>query len=106
MNKHSSTGKRRHGKPPVSQRTNVYIEKAKALKAADVPAVRLLDKATVMAIANASYPTLWQWMRNGTFPRGRMVGGRSMWMSTEIDDWLAGLPLRPLKGDTTDEEAA
>ncbi len=90
--------KRRRGKPPT-HRTNLYIEKAKALKAGDVPAVRLLDKPTVLAVANASFPTIWQWMRDGKFPRARIVGGRSMWLSSEIDQWLAGLAVRPLKGD-------
>jgi predicted DNA-binding transcriptional regulator AlpA len=79
-------------------RTNVYVEKAKALAAADVPSVRLLDKATVMAITNMSFPTLWAWMRAGSFPRARIVGGKSMWRSDEIDQWLAALQVRPLKG--------
>jgi predicted DNA-binding transcriptional regulator AlpA len=61
-----------------------------------VPAVRLLDKATVMAIASASFPTIWAWMRDDKFPRSRIVNGRSMWLSTEIDGWLAGLPVRKL----------
>jgi predicted DNA-binding transcriptional regulator AlpA len=52
-----------------------------------------------MTITGLSYPTLWQWMRDGRFPRSRIVGGKSMWLSTEIDAWLAGLPVRPLKGD-------
>jgi predicted DNA-binding transcriptional regulator AlpA len=60
---------------------------------------RLLDKAQVCVIANASYPTVWAWMRAGTFPRSRAVGGRSMWLSSEVDAWLAALPVRPLKGD-------
>jgi predicted DNA-binding transcriptional regulator AlpA len=38
-------------------------------------------------------------MRDGRFPRSRIVGGKSMWLSSEIDAWLSGLPLRPLKGD-------
>jgi predicted DNA-binding transcriptional regulator AlpA len=88
------TNKRPH------HRTNVYVEKAKALAAADVPSVRLLDKATVMAITNMSFPTLWAWMRAGRFPRSRIVGGKSMWLSTEVDEWLAALQVRPLKGDT------
>jgi predicted DNA-binding transcriptional regulator AlpA len=61
--------------------------------------VRLLDKSEVTAIANVSFPTLWSWMRGGRFPRSRIVGGKSMWLSTEIETWLAQLPLRPLKGD-------
>ena len=66
------------------------------------PPVRLLDKAEVLAIANVSYPTLWTWMRDGKFPRSRATGGsnsKSMWVSSEIEQWLANLPLRPLKGD-------
>jgi predicted DNA-binding transcriptional regulator AlpA len=90
---------------PTGNRTNVYIERAAALKAANVPGVRLLDKPTVLAIANCSYPSLWAWMRNGKFPRGRIVGGRSMWLSTEIEDWLNELPVRRLKGDAPSEAA-
>jgi predicted DNA-binding transcriptional regulator AlpA len=63
------------------------------------PAVRLLDKGDVTTIANVSAQTLWAWMRAGTFPRGRIVGGKTMWRSDEIDQWLAGLMVRPLKGD-------
>jgi hypothetical protein len=46
-----------------------------------------------------AYPTVWAWMRAGTFPRSRIVGGKSMWLSTEVDAWLAELPVRRLKGD-------
>jgi predicted DNA-binding transcriptional regulator AlpA len=60
---------------------------------------RLLDKPQVCKIANVTYPTIWAWMRAGKFPRARIVGGKSMWLSTEIDAWLAALPERPLKGD-------
>jgi predicted DNA-binding transcriptional regulator AlpA len=38
-------------------------------------------------------------MRAGTFPRSRIVNGRSMWLSSEIEAWIAELPQRPLKGD-------
>jgi predicted DNA-binding transcriptional regulator AlpA len=63
------------------------------------PGVRLLDKTEVCAITNVSFVTVWAWMRAGAFPRSRVVGGKSMWLSTDIDAWIAGLPLRPLKGD-------
>jgi predicted DNA-binding transcriptional regulator AlpA len=39
------------------------------------------------------------------FPRARVVGGKSMWLSSEIDEWLASLPVRPLKGDAPVEAA-
>jgi predicted DNA-binding transcriptional regulator AlpA len=104
MNKHNPTGKRRRGKPPT-HRTNVFVEKAKALQAADALPMRLLSKAEVMGITGVSFPTLWAWMRDGKFPRSRIVGGKSMWLSADIERWLAGLPLRPLKGDAPSEAA-
>jgi predicted DNA-binding transcriptional regulator AlpA len=60
---------------------------------------RLLSKSEVTEIARASYVTIWSWMRRGEFPRSRIVGGKSMWLSTEIEAWLAALPVRRLKGD-------
>jgi predicted DNA-binding transcriptional regulator AlpA len=38
-------------------------------------------------------------MPAGKFPRSRIVGGKSMWVSTEIESWMAALPIRRLKGD-------
>ena len=38
---------------------------------------RLLDKAEILIITRASFPTVWKWMRAGTFPRSRVVGGKS-----------------------------
>ena len=67
------------------------------------PQLRLISKSKVLKIVGCSYPTLWAWMRAGKFPRGRVVGGRSMWRSDEIDAWLAGLPIRRLKGDAAAE---
>jgi predicted DNA-binding transcriptional regulator AlpA len=61
--------------------------------------IRLLDKAEILAITGVTYPTIWAWMRAGKFPRARIAGGKSMWLSSEIDAWLAGLQVRPLKGD-------
>jgi predicted DNA-binding transcriptional regulator AlpA len=69
----------------------------------DPPPVRLFSKPKVLKIVGCSYPTLWAWMRNGAFPRSRVVGGRSMWRSDEIDAWLAGLPIRRSKGDAAAE---
>jgi predicted DNA-binding transcriptional regulator AlpA len=66
----------------------------------------LLSKHDVTPIAGVSYVTIWSWMRAGIFPRSRVVGGKSMWISTEIDAWLAALPVRPLKGDDQTIEAA
>lgn len=64
------------------------------------------QKTEVCALTNATFPSIWAWMRAGTFPRARVVGGRSMWLSTEVDAWLAALPVRPLKGDNRPLDAA
>jgi predicted DNA-binding transcriptional regulator AlpA len=90
-------------KKTKSKRTSALVERTAALKDADV-GLRLLSKPEVLAITGTSYPTLWQMMRDGRFPRARIHGGRSMWLSTEID-WLAGLKVRPLKGDAPSEAA-
>jgi predicted DNA-binding transcriptional regulator AlpA len=66
---------------------------------------RLLSKREVLAIVGVSYPTLWSMMRANTFPRSRVVGGKSMWLSSEIEAWLAALPVRQLKGDEPKETA-
>jgi predicted DNA-binding transcriptional regulator AlpA len=67
--------------------------------------LRMLTKPEVLLIAGGiSYPTLWSWMRTGTFPRSRIVGGKSMWRSDEVEAWLNSLPLRPLKGDSGPDE--
>src|SRR5262245_8069447 len=59
----------------------------------------LLSKREVLAITNVTFPTIWAWMRKATFPRSRVVGGKSMWLSSEIEAWLAALPIRQLKDD-------
>ena len=72
-------------------------------KSASLPV--LLTKRDVLAVTRVTYPTIWTWMRTGKFPRSRIVGGKSMWLSSEVDAWLAGLQVRPLKGDAPPDEA-
>lgn len=61
----------------------------------------MLPKPEVLLIAGGvSYVTLWSWMRAGAFPRSRVVGGKSMWRSDEVEAWLNASPVRPLKGDS------
>ena len=54
-------------------------------------------KGQVLAITNVTFPTVWNWMRAGKFPRARVAGGRSMWLSTEIEAWLARFRSADLK---------
>ncbi len=83
---------------PRRQHDDHNIHRARAPAAA-----RLLDKAEVCAIAGVTFPTIWSWMRDGLFPRSRVIGrghsSKSVWLSTEVEAWMAALPVRPLKGD-------
>lgn len=81
------------------QRDEHHVHGARA------PPVRLLDKRDILSITHVTFPTIWSWMRAGTFPRSRVVGGKSMWLSSEVDAWLASLPVRALKGDAEVEVA-
>jgi predicted DNA-binding transcriptional regulator AlpA len=64
---------------------------------------RLLSKSEICALTGFSYPVIWGWMRQGRFPRSRVIGSggssKSVWLSSEIDAWMANLPVRRLKGD-------
>ena len=60
---------------------------------------RLVSRDEVLVRTGMSYPTLWAWMREGKFPRSRDVGGRAMWLASEIEAWIVNRPLRKLKGD-------
>jgi predicted DNA-binding transcriptional regulator AlpA len=59
----------------------------------------LLNKRQVCAIANRTYPTIWDWMRRGLFPRARDVNGRPGWPKSEIRQWMTELPIARIKGD-------
>jgi predicted DNA-binding transcriptional regulator AlpA len=41
-------------------------------------------------------------MREGTFPRAKAVGGRTLWLESEVDAWIASLPPRRFKGDVVE----
>jgi predicted DNA-binding transcriptional regulator AlpA len=65
----------------------------------------LLSRHEVVALSGFSYPTLWKHIRAGLFPRGRRCFGKTMWLRSEIEAWIAGLPPQQLKGDQPSEFA-
>jgi predicted DNA-binding transcriptional regulator AlpA len=75
---------------------------------ARAPPVLLLNKAKILAITGVSFPTIWAWMRARPpkFPRGREMGGKTVWRSDEVQAWIDGLPIRRLKGDVDSTEAS
>jgi prophage regulatory protein len=60
---------------------------------------RLLNKRAVMARIPLSYPSIWAAMLRGEFPRSREVGGRVMWLESEIEAWITSRPVKRLKGE-------
>ena len=60
---------------------------------------RFIGKPEMLDRVAASYPTVWQWMRDGKFPRSRELGGKAVWLEHEIEHWITTRPVRPLKGD-------
>jgi prophage regulatory protein len=61
---------------------------------------RLLNKKQVLDRVGVSFPTIWKWMRRGTFPRARTVGDlKSVWLESEVEAWMSALPLSRLSGD-------
>ena len=60
--------------------------------------MRLIPKREMLQIVGVkSFTTVWQWMREGTFPLGLAIGARTMWRSDEIEQWLAAQHRRKVK---------
>jgi predicted DNA-binding transcriptional regulator AlpA len=53
---------------------------------------RLLCKAEVIERVGVSYPTIWNWMRAGKFPRARDLNGSPRWLAHEVEVFLSFLP--------------
>jgi prophage regulatory protein len=89
----ASLGRKRRARPTSPSSTPPPARDAKP------EGRRLLKKKQVLKKVGVSYPTIWKWMRDGTFPRSREMGGLAVWFEDEIDEWLASLPPSQLKGD-------
>ena len=61
--------------------------------------LRFLSRREVMERVPLSYPTIWKLMQKGNFPRSRDIGGKVVWLESEIDDWIESRPVVKLKGD-------
>jgi prophage regulatory protein len=71
----------------------------KTAATAAVKPARFISKTEVLDRVGASYPSIWQWMRDGRFPRSRELGGKVAWLESEIEAWIVNRPVRRLKGD-------
>ena len=64
---------------------------------------RLLDKREVMDIVGRSYTTIWEWIVAGKFPKARMAGKKLVWLSTDIEAWIANLPPQQVKDPVVED---
>ena len=72
-------------------------EPDKAAATAATNPARFINKKQMLARVGASYPSIWQWMREGKFPRSRELGGKAAWLESEIEAWIVNRPIRRLK---------
>jgi predicted DNA-binding transcriptional regulator AlpA len=62
--------------------------------------VRLISRKEVLDRVGVTYPMIWTWMMEGTFPRSRDMGNRKTgWVEAEVNAWILALPIRPLKSE-------
>jgi predicted DNA-binding transcriptional regulator AlpA len=76
---------------------NTTTKKSRAGRAQVEAEVRLLSKPEVLGRVALTFPTIWKLMREGKFPRGRVLGGKTVWLESEIGAWIAALPERRYK---------
>jgi predicted DNA-binding transcriptional regulator AlpA len=63
------------------------------------PTPKYINKATVLAMIGKTWPTIWKWMQEDSFPRAFNTGGTSSWLESEVIDWMRNRPRQPIKGD-------
>lgn len=68
---------------------------------------RILRAAELAECLGISRVTLWRWEREGRIPPKRIVGPNVIgWLESEIDEWMASLPMAaPRDEDGAEAEA-
>ena len=81
------------------------LERARATAqvraSADDQKLQYMSRRQVLDLIPVSSVTLWNWQRDGAFPRSRKVGGKAMWFRHEIEAWMLSRPIATLSGDST-----
>ena len=66
---------------------------------------RLLFKPEMLRmVGGRSYQPVWEEMRRGKFPLPVIVGGKSAWLFSELQQWIRSLPRRQYKAPDASEE--
>jgi predicted DNA-binding transcriptional regulator AlpA len=84
------------------------MKKPKAKPKVKKAAVRLMTKHEVCDVTGLSFPTIWDKMRKGQFPRSRAYNddnnGKACWLASEVEAWIINRPVKPIKGDPVEEK--
>lgn len=52
--------------------------------------IYLMRVEQVCDVTGFRKPTIYEWMRKGTFPRPIKIGRSARWASNDIEDWING----------------
>jgi len=52
---------------------------------------KMLDTADLAELCAVAKSTISRWAETGVIPTGHRVGGRRLWLATEIERWQASL---------------
>jgi predicted DNA-binding transcriptional regulator AlpA len=67
--------------------------------------LQFYSKADVVRMVKVCPVTIWNWMKDGKFPRARKSGtarnSKVMWLSHEVDAWMQSRSFSTLKGNDT-----
>jgi predicted DNA-binding transcriptional regulator AlpA len=93
-----------HKRKPRQKRkrkTGVQVKRARARTGL---AAALLDRHQIVALTGLTYPTIWGMMCRGAFPRGRVVNHKTAWLASEVEAWIAALPISRLREQLAEEK--
>ena len=55
--------------------------------------MRFLRTKDVCEMLGVHRMTLWKWRREGTFPKGQLIGPRTVgWLESEVEEWMKSRP--------------
>jgi predicted DNA-binding transcriptional regulator AlpA len=72
-------------------------QKHRTEPALDQEELTFLSKQEVLARIPITGPTLWNWSRTGKFPKPRFIGSKTVWIESEVMEWMRSRPTRNYK---------
>lgn len=64
-------------------------QKEKVMRIVPKKVVRILRMPEVVRRTGASKSTVYSWIEQGKFPKGKKIGGRSVgWLESTVEEWI------------------